>query len=39
MRDQTIVIVTNEIDAHADAMLTHLQEQGRDVFRLHPARW
>ncbi|AXH00916.1 hypothetical protein DVJ83_17570 (plasmid) [Deinococcus wulumuqiensis] len=36
MRDQTIVIVTNEIDAHADAMLTHLQEQGHNVFRLHP---
>jgi len=36
MSDKTIVIITNEIDAHADTILTYLQEQGRDVFRLHP---
>lgn len=36
MSDKTIVIVTNEIDAHADAILTYLQDLGREVFRLHP---
>ena len=32
----TVLIITNEFDAHADAMVLELQERGVPVFRFHP---